>query len=218
MHAQLEESNRLIISYMTLRQAIGVLGVLLPLAVMLLGGGFEHIKDSISAYYYSSAQDIFVGTLAIVGAFLVAYKGYDRKDQIVTSLSGLCALGVAVFPCGDTPKPTSGIFKLDDALSRHIHVAFAVTLFLLLAYTSLFLFTKTRDKESMTPRKKLRNVFYRICGTIMVVALAAGGVFWLAPGLTQSVGFPPILVVEALCLGAFGISWLLKGEAILGDS
>jgi hypothetical protein len=215
--AQMPNSSdaSLVISYMTLRKMIGYLGILLPVLVMIAGG---EIRDSISAYYYSNMRDLFVGLLCIVGVFLYSYKGYDWLDDFLTSLAGLLAVGVALFPTrSDEKVPVAvGIFRLSDFVSSIVHYGCAVLLFVLLASISMFLFTKTADPQTMTKQKKARNQVYRICGGIMFAALIFGGVFSL-PALKRAAPSGLILWVETICLWAFGASWLVKGEAILAD-
>ena len=212
--------SSLVLSYMTLRKIVGYLGILLPVLVVI-GGGLvpaHEIRDSISDYYYSNMRDLFVGLLFMVGVFLYTYKGYDRVDGLLTSLSGLLAVGVALFPtrsAGQTPVAV-GIFQLSDFVSSFVHYACAVLLFILLASISTFLFTKTADPQTMTKQKKARNQVYRICGGIMFAALLLGGAFSL-PVLKNAAPPHLLLWVEAICLWAFGASWLVKGEALLAD-
>jgi hypothetical protein len=90
----------LVLSYMALRRAIGVLGSGLPLLLalgkmLLQGPGLEH---SISAYYYTAMGDVLVGSLCAIGVFLLSYQGYERADQIAGRLACVSAVGVALFP------------------------------------------------------------------------------------------------------------------------
>jgi hypothetical protein len=212
--------DSLVISYLTLRKLVGWLGILLP--VLVVAGGElmpgAGVRDSISAYYYSNMRDLFVGLLCMVGVFLYSYKGYDWIDDLLTSLSGLLALGVALFPTRSesTVPVVVGIFQLNDFVSSFVHYACAGVLFVLLACMSTFLFTRTADPRTMTRRKKARNHVYKICGGTMSAALLIGAVFSF-PGLRNAAPAHLLLGIEAVCLWAFGISWLVKGEAILSD-
>ncbi len=70
----------LIISYLTLRKAIGLLGIALPF-VLALGAVFcsrTEIQSSVSSYYHTSMGDVFVGILFVIGFFLLSYRGYER--------------------------------------------------------------------------------------------------------------------------------------------
>jgi hypothetical protein len=214
---------------MRLRQAIGVLGVCLPLAVIL--GGYASsgstVRSSISAYYYSNMREVFVGLLCIVGAFLLSYKGYDRRDRMLSVAAGVLALGVAGFPTIRVETGTAeeikkagnevvGTFALPAGHSMFVHYACAVLLFVCLGLISLQ-FTRSDPSRSMTRQKLRRNAVYRACGAVMFGAMALVPIFRI-PGLAEHQPDTLILLVEAICLGAFGISWLVKGEALLGDS
>ena len=111
------ESNQLVRNYMTLRKAIGWIGVLLPF-VIFLGNWiiFSHhvagclvpigdnLPDSLSGYYYSHMRDVFVGGMWAAGVFLFFYTGHDTFARVATNFAGLAALGIALFP---TNPPTS---------------------------------------------------------------------------------------------------------------
>ena len=149
-----------LVSYLTLRRLVGVLGVSMPLIVMVWGFfilSSLRVLPSISDYYSLRTRDVFVGTLFAIGWFLYTYRGYDRQDNVTGNLACVFALGVALFP-DDGP-----------GLNPIIHFISATLLFLALAYFSLFLFTKTDG--SPTQRKQVRNSVYRICGIIMLVCI-----------------------------------------------
>lgn len=94
-------TDHLVIDYMRLRLAIGVLGVLLPFVLAAVAGE----RESISAYYHSPARDVFVGALTAIACLLLAYRGYDRGDRICSALGGLGLLVVAYVPTGGATGP-----------------------------------------------------------------------------------------------------------------
>lgn len=211
-----------LITYQSLRKAIGYMGIGLP-AVLLLGivtiGKCPSILDSISHYYYSIMGTFFTGTLFAVALFLIAYRGYTTEDNIFTNLAGGMALCIALFPTWNMAQKDCALFALPvNPLRSNVHMVAAGIFFSTLAYISIKLFTKTGG--DMTPRKKSRNLVYRICGyTIVVciagVALTSSG---LIPKLEKALApYHPIFWFEWLGLWAFGISWLVKGEAVLKD-
>jgi hypothetical protein len=110
-------SSQLAGSYMTLRRAIGWIGVCLPFAIFLGNWViFSHhvgaclvpisnkLPDSLSGYYYSHMRDAFVGGMWAAGVFLIFYRGSDRLERWVTNFAGLFAIGIALFP---TTGPTT---------------------------------------------------------------------------------------------------------------
>jgi len=82
---ELKRRNALIISYLSLRKAIGFLGILLPFvlyfgALIIFGTG---LQTSISGYYHTGMRDVYVGTLCVIGFFLFSYKGGEKLGRRV---------------------------------------------------------------------------------------------------------------------------------------
>lgn len=205
--------NNLIISHMTLRKVIGILGVSLAF-ICILGGlafGSGVIEDSISAYYLTNMRDVLVAVLSIAGAFLLTYKGYDKMDNILSSIAGVSGLGIAIFPM-DFIFP-GNVFGLVMPTVAAFHYAFTVIFFATLAVISFFQFTKTGGNPS--PQKLKRNWVYRICGVVIFLTLLI-----LALGFLEvfATGYYFVLIVEIIMLFAFGTSWLVKGEFLLKDA
>jgi len=210
---------RIIISYKTLRKAIGILALLLPL-ILFLWDIFSHggvTILSISGFYHSSMRDFFLGLMFIVSVFLISYNGFDARDQIITSVSGVFGLLLSLFPVGkfDSPSLLIGIFQQPSQVSNPIHLISAVLFFLMLAIMSFFLFTLT-DQNEPGDQKKFRNLIYRICGIFIVLALIFCGLSMTILKVAFT-GFPAVLIGEWVALWAFGISWLIKGETFLVD-
>jgi small-conductance mechanosensitive channel len=117
-----------VVSYLTMRKAIGWLGMLLPF--LLLAGNYilndsdifnnklfvkiredyryeylSSFKSSVSHYYYTTVGEIFTGTLFAVALFMFCYKGHPLRkgdwglsDSAMANLAGIFALGVVMFP------------------------------------------------------------------------------------------------------------------------
>lgn len=207
--------NQLIISYLTLRKLIGLLGAGLPF-VMALGGWIVFqttIQGSISGYYYTGMRDVFVGILCAIGVFLISYHGYDRADFIAGKLAGVFAIGIAIFPTSPDVQTTPG-----NGIIGSVHYACAALFFLAIAYFSLFQFTKTNPKLKPTLKKKQRNTVYVVCGWAILVCLAFITMNGLKAGGTIIPDeYHPVFWLETVANMAFGISWIVKGEAILKD-
>lgn len=205
-------ANTHIISYMGLRQAVGLLAIALPLVLvlgkfLLDGPGME---DSISAYYYTSMRDVMVGTLCAIAIFLLSYRGYDRRDDIAGDLACVFALGIALFPTAPQGSASNA-----QVLAGHVHSVCAGAFFLTLAYFSYCLFTKG-DNVS-TRRRVWRARIYRTCGVTILLCAIGLGLVKLLPDGSPVHSYSPVFWIEAIGIWAFGWSWFTKGEGILAD-
>lgn len=187
------------INTLRLRAMLGWLGMLLPWIVVLLIGYFP---DSISATWYTNACTVFMIILGSASILLISYKGYEKIDDIILTLSGIFGLGICLFPCAVANAPGEvGTFMVNSAVSNIIHFVCAILFFGFLAYNSFFLFTKSSGE--MTRKKKIRNIIYRVCG----VGMLASFIIMAFPY------FPcQTWVTEALALFFFGISFLTKAD------
>jgi len=214
-----DKNKSFIVSYLTLRKLIGVLGMLLPFACLLGGSLFQNVpvRDSISAYYHSNMRDVLVGLLVGVSLFLMTYKGYERRDTLMAIISGFAGLGIAVFPCASRVDPPSavGLFQFTPPIAGYLHYGSSVLFFILLGVNSYFLFT-LGDKENWTRHKSIRNGIYRVCGLVIFASLLTLAILTMILGdeLIKTVW---TFVFETVMLLAFGISWLVKGETFFAD-
>lgn len=180
------------------------------------------LQRSMSAYYYTDMQNVFVGALVTIGAFLLAYKGRDKKEARAGTIAGISAVIVGLLP---TVRP-GGHFTVISEL----HIGFAALLYLTLAYTSIWLFTRREPgARSQGPqpaparsaggrRDRTRNTLYRSCGWTIIACLVLIAVAELH-SVRASVGsYHPAFWLESLATVAFGVSWLTKGEKILRDA
>ena len=214
------QNRNLIISYLTLRRLIGILGTSLPI-IVVVGGFIQNgfvLQGSISGYYYTNMRDVFVGILCGVALFLISYRGYERIDNIVSTLSGIFAFGIILFPTSTYSgcAVPVGIFLIDDTISEYIHLTFGTLFFIALACNSLFLFTK-RAPGIFTREKRKRNIIYRACGIIMLLAILCISIYTLFLKDTILCKAYPVLICETIALFAFGISWLVKGNTLFKD-
>jgi len=207
------QNDSLVVSYLDLRKAIGIIGMALPFVLVfgkfvIQGGG---IQSSMSSYYYTVMRDVFVGSLWAIGVFLGAYRGYAKIDSIAGNLACLFALGTALFPTGPDHATAQQI------AIGNLHGFFALSLFLTLAFFALVLFRKTDYAKSPTPQKLKRNIVYTICGYAMLACIVLSILVRFLPGSSSVFNLAPIFWLEALAIFAFGVSWLVKGEAIMKD-
>ena len=224
-------SGDLVISHLHLRRMIGWLGIFFPFVLIFSSRICQEVpvplQTSISAYYHTCIQDVFVSVLAAIGVFLIAYRGYSNElDNSLTNLCGFFAIGVALFPVDQGNFPT---------WTGRLHLAFACGFFLVLIVLCFHVFTKgkgTADRKKLsgwrirqflwkltnldldlTNRrgKKLRNMTYRLAGSAMAICLISiVGIFIF----DNSCGSSLVFWLESAALEAFGIAWIIKGKAI----
>jgi formate-dependent nitrite reductase membrane component NrfD len=146
------------------------------------------------------------------------YQGYERWDNIVTSFAGLCALGIALFATTQISDIDCAVCFLPACKARvWTHYISAALFFTTLSYVSFCLFTKSKGPK--TKRKIVRNIVFRTCAVVMLVSIILILLIKVIPWLgTHLAKFKPVFWLEWLALIAFGVSWLVKGKAMLADS
>jgi len=193
-----ESPQPLVQSYLFLRRGIGIIGVALPFVLifgkMLLERQFG-ILDSMSAYYASVMRDVFVGSLWAIGIFLICYQ-YDRLDNITSTIAGVAAIFVALFP------------------HPPVHQLSAACFFVILAVMVIFLFRRT-DQENPTRRKLQRNTVYLICGIAIVLCLVLIVVEHFLLSISWLQPHHPLFWLEVLAIEAFGFAWFIKGGTFI---
>lgn len=209
-------------SYQALRKTVGVLGIVLPV-ILVIGSIFScqcnEIQVSISNYYHTCMRNIFVGILCSVGLFMFWYKGYDWRDDLAGHLAGIFAFGIAWLPtsfkgdCTCLIKPAS-----ENPITGYLHLASALSFFLVLIYFSLVLFTQS-GKGQITNQKKKRNLVYKVCGYVMLACILIIVVYvgFLRKRFPVLDRYDIVFWLETISLWAFGTSWLVKGGALLKD-
>ncbi|QAY70766.1 hypothetical protein [Xylanimonas protaetiae] len=105
----LDEASPELISYLGLRVAIIALTALLAVAVFLENAHLRELSwdgklegfvalGSISSYWYTSAQSVFIAVLVGYGICLIAIKGETSFEETCLNASGLCAPVVGFVP------------------------------------------------------------------------------------------------------------------------
>lgn len=78
-------------TYRSLRLGVVVLLTMLGTAVLTETVRVGCWLDSLSAYYWTSAHDVLVGTLCAVGALLVVYTSADDVEDALLDTAGFLA-------------------------------------------------------------------------------------------------------------------------------
>ncbi len=235
-----DDDPRLDLHFLAVRQGIGLLGLILPVALYLYGrSGPGRMQPSISEFYYTAMGDVFVGCLVAIGVFLISYRGYrakperfplgDRATSIIAGVAALmvaflpagadgdfarCIAGAATGPCAGTlPDPTlmTGLHFITGPL----HFAAAAVFFAALAYFCLVLFPMggTRRADGK-PALSLEHLTYYACGAVLIASILGALAYLVLPFKDQLRAVNYIFWVETAGVLAFSVAWLTKGDAL----
>jgi hypothetical protein len=203
-------------SYLMMRLAVGALGVGLPLFLVLfdgvLLGGHPFLRTSLSAYYYSGAREVFVGTLSAMGVFLLTYKAAEANlDNLFSLIAGAAVIFVALFPTERSDTPV-GLTLLQSRWSESsvgdVHLYCAGAFFLsLMAISFLYGLREGRRERGDHFAPTSWRTYHWICAGVIGLAIAwclATGQFDFGPSRS-------LLYGEVVAVAAFGVSWIGKG-------
>jgi hypothetical protein len=193
-----------------LRLGVGVIAAVLPFAVLLGNMAFAQKftwLGSISGSYYTEMRGVFVGSLCAIGVFLIAYR-YQRLDDIWSTVGGFLAIVVALFPT--TPGGTATDTQVTVGT---VHFAAATALFSVLAFFCLYIFTRLPLDAVETPRKKTRNLVYRVTGAVIALAIVVAAVTAIVVPSSVRYSWNTLFWCETAAILAFAIAWLTKGGA-----
>lgn len=202
-------------SYMTLRYGMGVMALLLPLILYIVGKAHGiSLQGSMSAYYWAGAdgiiapRTIFVGGLLALGAFFYLYKGFTRAENIALNFAAFFAAMVAFFPMSwncssETLSPANISYCPAD---WNPHGTCAIALFICLAYVSIFRSHDTLFALNNKKQERLFSRIYRITGALMIASpLSATIMRQLFNKLDAYTYF-----IELSGVVAFALFWILK--------
>lgn len=225
----LENNSIWLTNSLTLQKLIGILGMMMPLLLFVflyLDNGLKFPLESISHYYFTRVCGIFVIILSLLAVFLIVYKGKDKLDFYISTVAGILALIVVLFPtsnltqlCGDPTKSYAVTILPESNFRMYFHYSAAGLFFLCLSYMTLFLFTKSNKSPNERGSKKtIRNRIYRTCGTLIFLAvliLFAGSIKIIPAEFFEN--YPLTFWMETLAIESFGFAWLIKGETLFKD-
>jgi hypothetical protein len=205
------ETGSMVGTFLLLRRAIGWIGTLLPIVVIVGDAAFcsGPLPNSLSDYYYTPMRNILVGALCVLGVFLLLYDVSVRVDRWITNAAGIGVLGVAFLP-GSPPVPH---LTTSQEVIGNLHVFFASIAFLGLAATMWRFAYAVSDGPEAPPPSPRGALFYRVSACVMLGFVILSGVAILLPLSIQNATLA-IYDTEALAIFTFGISWLVKGRAL----
>jgi hypothetical protein len=211
-------TRALVVSYMSIRRAIGMIGLALPILlgpVGYFGLGIE-IQDNISSYYHTPMRDIFVGAMCSIGIFLFCYRGYDWIERWTGYIGCSAAMGVALFPLDENSDPL-----YQESVAGYLHTICGGAFFLTLAFYSLYHFPSTRRGPHKPEKLELeRNLVYRTSGVVILLSLLAMGSYLLlfpTPWKNELNDYNFLFWMEWVSVWSFAAAWLTKGRAIFAE-
>ena len=194
-------------SYLTLRRAIGILGFAFPL-VITVGSQLifqTGVQSSLSAYYYTGMRDVFVGFLCAIAMILFVYKGSGTREDIANRLTGIFAIGVAIFP---TAADASG-----PGIANILHSLSFVLFLLMPTYSNIFLLGNPASSRAVSREVLLRKQVYKSIGwTISICSLLMVLSAILPAPINQ---LHPVFWLETIAYWAFGLSWMTRGRLLI---
>jgi hypothetical protein len=199
------------------QRLVGWIGLAMPI-ILILGEAvifpqdvIELPRHSLSAYFYSGMSGVFVGSLCIMGTFLICYRVRDWSwENLISGISGILAWVVALFPTGREhgEKITAVQLRFGEGLVASLHVTAAVGFIGSLVAISFFF-----SVEEHLRAGKGSWLVHAVSALVMMVGSSAGIGLGLS-GVKMLGGFSMLLIVEITCCTAFGVSWLWKGKKI----
>lgn len=204
--------------YHTIRRGIGILGFIFPLIV--LGWGFfaeVELLDSLSAYYYTPARDVYVGFLCTIGFCLHLYKGYlpDKdlgffpRENLALDAAGVFAIFTAIIRAA--PPEHIRLLALEPYTWGWLHSTCAILFFVCIGYVCIWRATDTlKDFKNQTLIKKYQWKYITL-GTLMVLLVFTVFLLSLKSNKPQYLVYL-VLGAEIAAVWIFSGYWLLKAS------
>ncbi|TDP92948.1 hypothetical protein EV186_107183 [Labedaea rhizosphaerae] len=204
-------------TYLGLRLGILLLVVMLFLAVVIqaLAANPACLQHSLSAYYYTSARAVFVGTLCAVGTCLIIYSGNTEIENLLLDYAGYMAVMVAFVPtgvdntCTVSNVPTSD--ELTDAVKQNV---------LALLIAGLIAVVIVRALKVLQLNSRTAKVLLTV-NTLILVGLAVFVLTSFENFMKNAHAFAAILffagVLAVVIVNAVGFARHKSGELGIGD-
>jgi hypothetical protein len=183
--------------YLRLAMVAMVLGLAVAVVHEVLRVEGNCWQTSLSGYYYTPVQNLFVGALVAIGVCLVSLKGNTDSEDVLLNFAGICAPFVALVPIHDP----SACGVVTDGLDRDLDIANNVTALLavfgaaLVALAALWWHNR-RHPEDEPPPTRIEILGYAESVLVFVAAVA---VVRLQPEWFDRYGHP----VAAVAMFAF---------------
>jgi hypothetical protein len=190
------------IDHRTIKLIVGLIAIFLANLTSFFS---KTVITSISASYYEGgwSQNIFVGFLFAISAFLLAYNGQSTREMLLSKIAAIAAFGVAMFPCK---------CGTHTEILPYVHGTSAAVMFLILACFCYIFFKRARDKGHA--QANLRSYIYAICGIIIVLSILIIAIDNFTGGVISAKVARLTFYGERAGLIAFGVSWLTASRVL----
>lgn len=187
----------------------GVVLILAPVLIVLVAW-FQHqiILPTLSHYYFAELKPgflrtAFTGFLILVGGLMIAYRGFDNRDNTIHNLAGILAVCVALFP----KRCDSHDIACVATSLWILHAPSAVLMFLTAAYAVYYsggptLSNQLNDDEKTVLRR------WRVVALLGMISGLVAYIPFLLAGNKQFLPPTGVLVVEMTGFFGFAFYWL----------
>lgn len=128
------------------------------------------VQPSISAYYFTPVQAVFIGVLVTMGASLLALKGNTDGEDVLMNLAGMLAPGVAFVPtvasgvCGSAAAGDG----IADAVANNMPALFVTGA--AVGVAAFLIARADAERRPASPQSRW--------GLALTVAVLGGGIVW----------------------------------------
>ncbi|MDN5765568.1 MAG: hypothetical protein L0H96_06865 [Humibacillus sp.] len=166
-------------TYRYLRLAMPALVLLLfaALTIEWFAGGRRCVQESISSYYYTPAQGVFVGALVAIGACLVVIKGNTQTEDVLLNVAGMLAPVVAFVPTvhvGECRSVAVPVYDTSASIMNNI----GALLVMGVAGVVVTGFVARGERVAGRPAGRSRM---GLPAAVMTILVVAAGYFWARP-------------------------------------
>ena len=165
-------------TYRYLRGGMVVIIVMLAAAVFLDSVPTDCWQDSISAYYYTAARNVFVAALCCLGILMIVYKGSNDSEDVLLNLAGTLAFFVAFVPIKRPDPPECGqVVPTADAISNAIKNNIGAVIVALVVALGIIAFVYLFNKDSRADTSRWGNRL-RVLSALVLACFVGAFVFF----------------------------------------
>jgi hypothetical protein len=207
-------------TYRHLRLGLVAAAAWLLISVVETAISTQCVQTSLSAFYYTTSHAVFVASLSVIGAILIAYQGTILAEEVILDVSGVLAIIVALVPLTPSPAgvgnethacglslPTYAdgtVGSVNNVSSLLVTGVVIVVLYRVVSRKSSAAHTSSAAHETTLPAGLAARLAKSVLGTGQVVASAVA-VLYLVAGVVWFVAAPDQFKASGHRLAALGV-------------